>query len=105
MVEAGTMTEAESSEVGAGMIAFPAYMTRGELAPVRDLLLQLLAEGEAPLSLDATNVLSIDATGIQLLLSFFRSAAQQGREVTLVQHSEAIERALALHHAEELIRS
>jgi anti-anti-sigma factor len=105
MVETGTETEADSSEVGASMIAFPACLTKGELAPVRDLLLQSLAGGEQPLLLDAANVLSIDATGIQLLLSFFRSATQQGREVTLVQRSEAIERALALHHAEEFIPS
>ncbi len=82
-------------------IALPARVVRGDLAGIRRRLLKGLDAKEAP-RLDAANVLEADGAGVQLLLSFIKTAAERGNPVTVTARSAALAGAIAGHRAEEM---
>jgi len=85
----------------ASNIALPARVIRGDLTGLRRRLLKGLDSKEA-LRLDAANVLEADGAGVQLLLSFIKTAAERGGPVTVTARSAALAEAIAGHRAEEM---
>lgn len=84
-----------------GTCALPARLVREEASALHARLLEHLAEVDA-VELDAANVLEADGIGVQLLLSFLKSAKAKGTPVVFLSQSNALAAAIRSSGAEEL---
>lgn len=84
-------------------LSFPARLVRGELKEVQQRLLRCIGKG-GPVRMDAGNVLEVDATGVQLLLSFLKSAETAQIEVQWTVRSKPFVEAFDENRAKELLR-
>ena len=86
------------------VIAFDGDADLVGVAPLREALAQVVAEGGGPVVVDLGGATFIDSSGISTLLNGLRRLTRQGRRMAVVADDPVIVRPLELAHVGETLR-
>lgn len=82
--------------------SLPETMRINGLAELKDQLTPLIEAGE-DLELDGAAVSSLDTSGLQLMIAAQNSLQNKGKKLTVINHSEAIGKAVEINGAQEFL--
>lgn len=88
---------------GEELYALPARVTVDQVEKIKNQLLDCLHSPETCLEVSGRNVSTVDAAGLQLLISFYKSVSKDQKQLVIVEPSLELSTVLANCGADKVL--